>query len=68
MALGLVGLVVGPAAPQDADPAGADPTECSVVLLTAGACLLVGLANPWVLATGGEDSQSMAWRMRLLAA
>lgn len=65
---GVVERVVGPAAPEDPDPAGADAAKCPVVLLAAAAGLLVGGTGPVALADGVKACQSMAWRMRLLTA
>src|SRR2546423_10952592 len=51
---GVVGGVVGPAAPEDACPAGAQAAQCPVFALAAGAGVVVDLAGPVVLAGGHE--------------
>lgn len=45
---GVVGGVVGPAAPEDAGPSGSDSSEGPMVLLAACTGLVVGVACPFV--------------------
>src|SRR5512132_2490141 len=51
---GVVAAVVGPAAPQDASPAGAETPQGPVFALAAAPCILVDDLGPGVFAAGHE--------------
>ena len=51
---GVVGAVVGPAAPQDPSPAGAETAQGPVLALAAAPCVLVDDLRPGIFAAGHE--------------